>query len=89
LRIVVADEYEVWHPAYLFLRKLIDALRIVRGDASDLVLPQQDSEEFKSLARRLGYNQKDRRAGAAQLAAEIQHHMKNLNASFLNRFKLS
>jgi hypothetical protein len=53
------------------------------------VLPQQDSEEFKSLARRLGYNQKDRRAGAAQLAAEIQHHMKNLNASFLNRFKLS
>jgi len=40
------------------LRNLIDALRIVRGDASDLLLPDETSEEFKALARRLGYREK-------------------------------
>src|SRR5262249_5609602 len=57
LDIVSLAEYEVLHPAYLFLRRLIDALRIVRGDASDLLLPEGPSEEFKSLARRLGYRE--------------------------------
>jgi hypothetical protein len=33
---------------------LIDALRIVRGHARDLVLPSTDSEEHTFLARRMG-----------------------------------
>ena len=41
--------------AYLFLRRLIDALRMVRGDARDLTVPDADSEEFEFLARRLSY----------------------------------
>jgi len=55
LGIMTDDQYAEMQEAYLFLRKLIDAMRMVRGDASDLVLPDKRSEEFKSLVRRLGY----------------------------------
>ena len=41
--------------AHVFLRRLIDALRIVRGDARDLAVPDPVTEEFEFLARRLGY----------------------------------
>ena len=41
--------------AYIFQRRLIDALRMVRGHARDLTVPEQDSEEFEFLARRLGF----------------------------------
>ena len=73
--------------AYLFLRNLIDALRIVRGDASDLVLPAESSEEFKSLARRLGYRERDRSKGAAVLAGNIRQSMTNVHEYFVSRFE--
>jgi len=41
--------------ALFFLRRLINALRMVRGSARDLTVPRADSEEFAFLARRLGY----------------------------------
>ncbi len=87
LKIIKDAEYDGLHAAYLFLRNLIDALRIVRGDASDLVLPEDNSEEFKSLARRLGYREPDRSKGAALLAADIQQWMLKVHAHFLTRFK--
>jgi glutamate-ammonia-ligase adenylyltransferase len=77
----------VLRAGYLFLRNLIDALRIVRGDASDLVLPDEASDEFKSLARRLGYREKDRSRGAALLSADIRQWMKKVHDYFLGRFK--
>jgi len=86
LQIIREADYKMLHAAYLSLRNLIDALRIVRGDASDLVLPQETSEEFKSLARRLGYRERDRRKGAAMLAADIRETMKNVHDYFLTRF---
>ncbi|MCH8830878.1 MAG: glutamine synthetase adenylyltransferase, partial [Planctomycetes bacterium] len=43
--------------AYMFLRRLIDALRMVRGNARDLTVPHEDEEEFQFLARRLDYGQ--------------------------------
>ena len=86
LQIIREADYGVLHAAYLFLRNLIDALRIVRGDASDLVLPDEPSEEFKSLARRLGYREKDRTKGAAMLAVDIRQSMKTVNDYFLTRF---
>jgi glutamate-ammonia-ligase adenylyltransferase len=85
LKIIQASEYAVLHPAYLFLRNLIDALRIVRGDASDLLLPGKTSEEFKALARRLGYREKDRTRAALQLSADIRQQMKNVHAIFQTR----
>ena len=40
--------------AYGFIRELIDALRVVRGNATDLTVPQPDAKEFHYLAHRLG-----------------------------------
>jgi glutamate-ammonia-ligase adenylyltransferase len=40
---------------YSFLRRLIDALRVVRGNARDLVIPPADSRPFAYLAHRLQY----------------------------------
>ena len=50
--------------AYRFLRRLIDAQRIVRGHARDLVLPPPESDEFLFLARRLGLLGRARCCGA-------------------------
>jgi len=41
--------------AHRFIRRLIDALRMVRGNARDLTTPPADSADFDFLARRLGY----------------------------------
>ncbi len=41
--------------AYRCLRRTIDALRAVRGNAKDLTVPAADSPAFNYLARRLGY----------------------------------
>ena len=86
LRIVPEAEGETLRAAYLFLRNLIDALRIVRGDASDLVLPKEDSDEFKSLARRLGYRERDWKLGAEKLATDIRGRMKDVNSFYVARF---
>ena len=43
--------------AYRFWRRVIDALRMVRGDARDLTVPPRETEEFEFLARRLGYGE--------------------------------
>ncbi len=60
---------------YLFLRSLIDALRMVRGNARDLLLPDQSSDEFIFLARRMGYAKKDWNTGGKELAKEVSHNM--------------
>jgi glutamate-ammonia-ligase adenylyltransferase len=86
LNIITEIEHDEARASYLFLRNLIDALRLVRGDASDLVLPERSSEEFKSLARRLGYSEKDRKKGAARLAADIDQLMKKVHSYFIDRF---
>jgi len=44
---------------YSFLRRLIDALRVVRGHARDLTIPATESREFAYLARRLQYDSPD------------------------------
>ncbi|MBO0724168.1 MAG: hypothetical protein J2P52_01100 [Blastocatellia bacterium] len=86
LGLVSETESEMLRAAYLFLRNLIDALRIVRGDASDLDLPEEGSDEFKSLARRLGYRARDWKSGALALAADIRRWMKEVNSYYVARF---
>lgn len=39
--------------AYVFLREIIDCLRMVRGNARDLTLPAQGSRDWQLLARRM------------------------------------
>jgi glutamate-ammonia-ligase adenylyltransferase len=72
--------------AYLFLRSVIDALRIVRGHAKDLVLPDTGSDEFIFLARRMGYQEADWRAGAKRLDTDIRRHMERARAIYSTRF---
>ncbi|MSP12175.1 MAG: glutamine synthetase adenylyltransferase [Chloroflexi bacterium] len=62
-------DYNDLHAAHIFLRRLINALRMVRGDARDLTVPAPDSQEFAFLARRLGYHQ-----DLTQLQANLMRH---------------
>lgn len=55
LGILLPDDYVRLRKAHTFLRWLIDALRVVRGNAKDLTVPPADSEEFAFLAGRLRY----------------------------------
>ena len=50
------------------------------------MLPDESSEEFKSLARRLGYRDQDRRKSAARLAADLRSSMTKVNEYFQMRF---
>ncbi|MEZ6055656.1 MAG: glutamine synthetase adenylyltransferase [Planctomycetaceae bacterium] len=54
-RIGLIEDRRPLRDAYRFLRRLIDALRMVRGDARDLAVPLVGTEEFEFLARRLNY----------------------------------
>jgi glutamine synthetase adenylyltransferase len=65
--------YQTLHDAYVFLRQLIDALRLASGQAHDLVLPAIDTEAFIFLARRMGYWEEQ--GTPAQLAHTIAHHL--------------
>lgn len=79
-----ATEHRHLLDAYIFLRHLIDALRIVRGHARDLVLPPADSEEFVFLARRMGYW--EGQGTPEQLARDITHHTRQAARIYDDRF---
>ncbi len=57
--------------AYDFLRKLINGLRMLRGSAKDLYMPEVDSVEYGHLARRMGYTKKGDLSAAKQLHIEF------------------
>ncbi len=49
------EDHDTLYAAHAFLWQLVEALRVVRGNARDLTVPPAGSEEFAFLARRLGY----------------------------------
>jgi glutamate-ammonia-ligase adenylyltransferase len=55
MKIIPDEDYPRLQEAYSFLRNLINALRMVRGNAKDLTVPNPDDEAFAFLARRLEY----------------------------------
>lgn len=62
---------------YFFLRRLINALRMLRGNALDLYLPERDAPEFSHLARRMGYRSEEGTGGVSaeeQLWIDFQKH---------------
>jgi [glutamine synthetase] adenylyltransferase / [glutamine synthetase]-adenylyl-L-tyrosine phosphorylase len=67
--VLTPEDHERLKAAYTFLRRLIDALRMVRGDAKDLTTPAADMEEYAFLARRLSYG-----AEVARLRADMDRH---------------
>ncbi len=68
--------------AYRFFRALIDALRIVRGNAKDLLIPETDSEEFVFLSRRMGKGGRDWEKGSRLLEAELRRHLSTTHDHF-------
>ena len=82
LGIISHDDYSRLRAAHLFLQRLIDALRVVRGNSNDLAVPEKGSEEFAFLARRLGYGN-----DPALLHTDLMDHVSRvqaLNAALLN-----
>jgi glutamate-ammonia-ligase adenylyltransferase len=55
LGMISTHDYVELRDALDFLRRLIQGLRVVRGNAKDLTVPAIHSDEFAFLARRLGY----------------------------------
>ncbi len=56
--------------AYNSLRQLIGALRIVRGNAKDLTVSGEGTEEYAFLARRLGYDE-----NPGRLHSDLDRHI--------------
>lgn len=71
---------------YLFLRKVIDGLRIVRGNAKDLMLPESGSDDMTYLARRLGYITDVWKEGARAFERELRTRMNRSHAVFVKLF---
>ncbi|MDD9948874.1 MAG: hypothetical protein OXU48_05015, partial [candidate division Zixibacteria bacterium] len=80
------DERGMLDRAYRFLVRLINALRMVRGNARDLVLPDRSSQEFLFLARRLGYEEGDGAGPDEQLRWDIERNMEWAARALRTRF---
>lgn len=84
--ILSPSEFEILYNGYAFLRRLINVLREVRGNALDLALPEPGSDQFQYLARRLGYAPKAGKPPDAQLGEDIARHLRNVNGFFRKNF---
>jgi glutamate-ammonia-ligase adenylyltransferase len=58
--------------AYYFMRDLINALRMLRGNARDLFLPEPDSLEYRHVARRMGFSRRQDLDAGRQLHVELE-----------------
>lgn len=79
LGLIPEEAHEPLRSAYLFFRRLIDALRMARGSADDLTLPPSDEELFSGLARRLNCSQMHLSCAVEQHSAAIRHWTNSLN----------
>ncbi len=70
--------------SYRFLRNLINGLRMLRGNAQDLFLPEVESLEYAHLARRSGYEGEGDLTAAEQLHVEFEARTAAVRA-FLER----
>lgn len=71
--------------AYDFCRLLINALRMLRGSAQDVFLPDLDSFEFDHLARRMDYKKVGELEPSSQLYTDFEMHTAYVRA-FLEKY---
>lgn len=79
--ILSAEDYSRLRKAHTFLRWLIDSLRVVRGNAKDVTMPREGTEEFAFLARRMTFGETP-----ARLHSELMRYtedVRELNARLL------
>jgi [glutamine synthetase] adenylyltransferase / [glutamine synthetase]-adenylyl-L-tyrosine phosphorylase len=86
LGILSSEEHVILIEGYVFWRRVADALRMVRGNAKDLLLPEEDSNDLGFLARRLGYSGSRPEAGRA-LLRDLSGHASRVGALFAARFR--
>ncbi|MFP4179216.1 MAG: glutamate-ammonia-ligase adenylyltransferase [Spirochaetaceae bacterium] len=67
-----AETTSILEGSYFFLRRLINALRMLRGNALDLYLPDRNSSEFLHLSRRMGYRENEGVSAEEQLFIDYQ-----------------
>jgi [glutamine synthetase] adenylyltransferase / [glutamine synthetase]-adenylyl-L-tyrosine phosphorylase len=75
------EDYTHLRKAHTFLRWCIDSLRVVRGNAKDVTAPEEGSEEFAFLARRMHYT-----SDPSQLRRELLRYtedVREINARLL------
>jgi glutamate-ammonia-ligase adenylyltransferase len=84
--ILPAEVAEQLREAYLFFRRLVDGLRMVRGNTRDLLLPTAESDDFVFLARRIGYGRDDWAAGARQFQTDLDRHSATAHGFFDRSF---
>ena len=70
--IIRHEESRQLREAYKFLRRLINGLRMLRGSAKDLFLPEVGDDEYAHLARRIGYRQSQGLSAAQQLRLDFE-----------------
>ena len=85
-RLLSRQDATVLTENYLFMRKVIDGLRIVRGNAKDLVLPAFGSDDMTYLARRLGYMTDVWQEGARTFERELHQRMSRSHEHFVKLF---
>ncbi|MFZ5802386.1 MAG: hypothetical protein ACOY3K_04665 [Candidatus Omnitrophota bacterium] len=69
-------QFQDLRACYLFIRNLINALRMVRGNARDLDIPAEGTEEYITLARRLGFWGED---------VQVSRQFKLVSKTYLDR----
>ncbi len=60
---------------------------MVRGNARDLLLPEEGSEEMRFLARRLGYAGPGWEEAAGAFLADLARHRDAVSRFFTDRFR--
>ncbi len=71
-RVLKQEESGRLAEAYYFLRQVINGLRMLRGSAEDLFMPEAGSDEFMHLARRMGYSRRNEMTPAQQLHLDFE-----------------
>ena len=84
--IISASTFEKLSNGYAFWRRLINALRMVRGNAKDLEIPGYESQEFLYLARRLHYTSKSDFLDIEQLKNDIDTHRQFIDNFYQQTF---
>lgn len=72
VQLISTAEYESARQACMFLREVIDCLRMARGSAQDLTIPPPQSADYVQLARRL-HTVHDSRLSLTQLEAQMEN----------------
>lgn len=84
--IIEEERNRMIQAAYDFFRRLINGLRMLRGSARDLFLPETGSLEYDHLARRMGYRTWGDLSTGNQLYIELETHSAVVRSFIEERF---